>query len=882
MASFIKYSFLCLVLCLAVQPAVGDCACRGDVTSLSGVGPPDGNVSIGDLAAIVNVLYNYGVPGVAPSMPATIMPCADVADLDAQGVSGGDGVISVSDVVFIAAHVSDYAGTLPPYVAPCTPDTLPASADAEILLTINGMPWNGTSSAQPGDIVHVVWRENEETWNGGFANFNLNVSRGTYNEDFSTGQNWSLAGFDVQPDGSGGFDVGCGCVSISNFDAGDVFIFSFLVPDETGPAYNISIAPTQGSWRMVMYYDLPSVTLPVAGSGTEPELLLTSPNGGETLSVGSTHTIQWDTTGSIDNVKLEYSTNNAETWTTIIGSTPNTGSYQWLVPSVDSDNCLVRVTDAADSEINDQSDAVFTITIPKTVTVLSPNGGENLTAGSTHTIQWNTTGDIDNVTIEFSTDNGQNWSTVDLSTANTGSCEWLIPSVNSDQCLINVRDSSDTNINDQSDSVFSISIPWSITVLSPNGGENLNVGSTHTIQWNTTGSIENVTVEYSADNAESWATVIESTPNTGSYEWLVPATESDLCLIRLYEVNGTPIDTSDETFSISIIPTLTLTSPNGGENLVAGNTAIIHWTSIGQIENVTIQLSLNDGQYWSTIVESIENDGIFEWTPIPQENSDQCLIMISDTDNAQVNDTCDDHFTIFQCLIAPIPGDLNNDCYVNLLDLAILAQYWMVCGNPFDSGCVVEWIENFDDGDISDWTIENPYPSSAMQLTLGLSDEQSVSPDYSIKISEPSYGYGARAFGPDLPIDLDKPYSISFMFRYNSIHWYHMINFGSVALVPDVGGNQMQYPRKGGWSELGTATFGSYCPRNTWTHFYVEVNPSTYSYDLYVNDNFIGTASYGQGYDTGKRGFYFRLSSSGASINGAYYDDIVIAGERLW
>jgi hypothetical protein len=59
----------------------------------------------------------------------------------------------------------------------------------------------------------------------------------------------------------------------------------------------------------------------------------------------------------------------------------------------------------------------------------------------------------------------------------------------------------------------------------------------------------------------------------------------------------------------------------------------------------------------------------------------------------------DNVFTISQCL-GPIPGDLNNDCYTNGKDLAILAAHWLHCGNPLDPACglVAYWRFDEDSG----------------------------------------------------------------------------------------------------------------------------------------------------------------------------------------
>jgi len=93
------------------------------------------------------------------------------------------------------------------------------------------------------------------------------------------------------------------------------------------------------------------------------QLVVTNPNGGQIWKVGSIHNIAWTTNGDVGFVKLEYSANGGSSWTTIISSAENTGSYAWTVPNTPSANCFVRVSDAANATISDVSDSAFAITI---------------------------------------------------------------------------------------------------------------------------------------------------------------------------------------------------------------------------------------------------------------------------------------------------------------------------------------------------------------------------------------------------------------------------------------------------------------------------------------------------------------------------------------
>jgi hypothetical protein len=85
------------------------------------------------------------------------------------------------------------------------------------------------------------------------------------------------------------------------------------------------------------------------------------PNGGESLKAGSTYTINWKSLGAIGNVRIEYSTDNGAHWTEAAANINNTSSYAWLVPQLTSNQCLIRISSAANSDIDDTSDAVFTI-----------------------------------------------------------------------------------------------------------------------------------------------------------------------------------------------------------------------------------------------------------------------------------------------------------------------------------------------------------------------------------------------------------------------------------------------------------------------------------------------------------------------------------------
>jgi hypothetical protein len=387
----------------------------------------------------------------------------------------------------------------------------------------------------------------------------------------------------------------------------------------------------------------------------DPSITVTSPNGGETWVVGTVHTITWTSDSVEGNVKIQYSIDNGQNWTGIISSTGNDGSFPWTVPAVDSNQCLIRVSET-DGSPADTSNAVFTI-FPPSITVTSPNGGENWQVNSQHTITWTCVGTVGNVQIEYSINNGDNWTEITPSTENDGSFPWTIPDTVSDLCLIKVSETDDTPA-DTSDLVFSIRPVSSITVTSPNGGENWDVGSVYDITWTSEGNVRNVRIEYSTNGGNSWKIITQSTENDGSYNWNVPAEPSDNCLVRISETDedGSPSDVSDDVFSIvsHASGSITLRSPNGGETWIAGSTQEIKWKSTGDINQVNIKYSKDNGTTWKTIIQTTPNDGSYNWV-VPETASDKCLVRVVANDSDLDPKPADVSDAIFSIILPPSP-----------------------------------------------------------------------------------------------------------------------------------------------------------------------------------------------------------------------------------
>jgi len=324
--------------------------------------------------------------------------------------------------------------------------------------------------------------------------------------------------------------------------------YSWTIPDAPSDSCLVRITDTIGS---------PSDTSDaIFEIFSTPFITVGSPNGGENWQVESSHDITWISGGTSGDVQIEYSTNNGSSWTEEVASTPDDGTYSWTIPDAPSDSCFVRITDT-DGSPSDTSNAIFTISPIPFITVGSPDGGEDWQAGSSHDITWTSIGTSGGVQIEYSIDSGSSWSDVIASMPDTGVYPWTIPDAPSDSCLVRIADTAFGGPSDTSDALFTISSAPYITVISPNGGEDWQAGSSHDITWTSIGTSGGVRIEYSTNNGSSWSNIIASIPaDTEAYSWTIPDTPSDSCLMRITDTVGSPSDTSDSMFTISPVTSI--------------------------------------------------------------------------------------------------------------------------------------------------------------------------------------------------------------------------------------------------------------------------------------------------------------------------------------
>ena len=187
------------------------------------------------------------------------------------------------------------------------------------------------------------------------------------------------------------------------------------------------------------------------------------------------------------------------------------------------------------------------------VIVVSPNGGESLVRGITKTINWTSTGSPGaNVKIELLKGGYVN-SIINSYTLNDGSYSWTIPptqTIGSDY-KVRVKSTSNPAYSDTSNNNFAIS-GASITVISPNGGENWQRSTTKTMTWTKSGSVGSYVKIELLKGGSVYRVISWSTPNDGSHSWYVPSVAygTDYKVRITSTSNLAHTDTSNNNFKI--------------------------------------------------------------------------------------------------------------------------------------------------------------------------------------------------------------------------------------------------------------------------------------------------------------------------------------------
>ena len=283
----------------------------------------------------------------------------------------------------------------------------------------------------------------------------------------------------------------------------------------TGTTNDININVPAGAARlrvMLTWND------PAAAANSNPALVN---NLNLTVIQGVTTTLPWildpnnpanNSTRAVDNVS------NIEQVTI---DNPSSGEY------------ILRVNGFAVPTGPNQSYALtWSVEMPN-IEVIYPNGGESFSPGVTQTITWDNVGVTGNQTIEYSVDNGSNWTTISIVGPATSRLNWSVPAANTSTALVRVSSGAITDVSDATFKILGTTTGFSTTAGGCSTGEvnfiwNAVTNATHYDVYrldNTTGLFvilaSNVTgTSYTAtgltSGASMWFAIVAKNNTTGA------------------------------------------------------------------------------------------------------------------------------------------------------------------------------------------------------------------------------------------------------------------------------------------------------------------------------------------------------------------------------
>ena len=345
----------------------------------------------------------------------------------------------------------------------------------------------------------------------------------------------------------------------------------------------------------------------------KPQITLTSPNGGESWMIGSTQTITWTRYYASGAATVMLNRNYPTgTWETLT-STDTASTFIWSITGDVSSNARIKLFLNSHPSLGDTSNANFSLVIPSLL-LTSPLGGETWITGNSVNITWNRVNAAGNVTVQLNRSFPSGvWTTL-TSGAASSSFTWTVTAPLTSTARIRIFLTADSLTSDSSDSNFNITIP-SLTLTSPNGGENWALGSSQVIRWVRNGLAGGVAVQLNRSYpAGTWESLASSV-TVDSLTWTVSGAITSLARIRIYLVSNSALgDTSNANISITG-SSMTVLSPNGGESWIIGQPQQISWIRSSAAGAVTVQLNRSyPSGSWQTISTNVLGDSI-SFTP---------------------------------------------------------------------------------------------------------------------------------------------------------------------------------------------------------------------------------------------------------------------------
>ncbi len=364
---------------------------------------------------------------------------------------------------------------------------------------------------------------------------------------------------------------------------------------------------------------------------------------------------------------------------------------------------------------------VISPTVSSSITVLSPNGGENYREGDAVSIKWSDVPSNKRLNVwllDAPTRLGRklfdgarsdlpfSWSVSSLSSQDLYNPKTGFYQTPSGTYVIFIECVDAGCVSDASDAPFTISSVASseatITVIAPNGGENLLLNQPVDIKWSSKAFIAGApvsivllqrTVTAGVTSYRVVSTIDQGAANTGIRTWVpqkgqiseggdyfiqvgCPLSSLYPQFVFRYGCRGDMSDGPITIGSNTVKPTITVLSPNGGETWQAGSSQTIRWTSSNiPSDYVLIQFSKGSNIVYDMYARNIGSVSLIAPTSLGIGDDFKVTVGYKNSEGVFYSDSSDSYFKIISSNIgnsAPqivtstsLPGNIQPGQVVN-------------------------------------------------------------------------------------------------------------------------------------------------------------------------------------------------------------------------
>jgi hypothetical protein len=397
---------------------------------------------------------------------------------------------------------------------------------------------------------------------------------------------------------------------------------------------------------------------------------LLQPAAGDAVSERFETTISWTATGFIENVGLDVSFNDGQTWLEFLPSTPSVegmNELTWETPEVTRD--FVDVVRVRVRDVNPDADPArgasdaFTL-VDRVIVITAPAMGTAWCETDSASILWNSRGYVPEVEIDWRPEPGASWRRVIERVDNTGSFTWTTPDLPADteEAEIRVRNLLDGAVAD-------LSPPFELTdrfleLLTPVPGDTVSEGDGLELSWSQV-CIDSVEVSFRRGAGAPWQRQSVWDATLGLIFWPVPAVDSVETGFQLRLA-----DTSDPDAVFSVSPPFTVLNkrlvvlrPSVSDTLSETERFTIEWQWEGSLAQVDLDYRLDEQASWRSIVRQLPNPagstGAYSWL-VPEVVSDVAGVQVRVRDSFSTLDDESERFLVIDRaldVIGPASGD---------------------------------------------------------------------------------------------------------------------------------------------------------------------------------------------------------------------------------